>query len=257
MSPTRELAQQTEAVSRRFGSALGLNTVCVFGGASRNFQINQLRKRVDLVVATPGRMIDLLECGATDLSQCSYVVLDEADRMLDMGFEPQIRQVLKEVSTDRQMLMWSATWPKEVRNLANDLANRESLVHLNIGSTELSANKNIEQEIVVSSNSNEKKNKMVELVGEISPEEKVLIFASTKRTVDFLETLLVRNGIKAMGIHGDKSQNARDRTLFNFREGRRNVLVATDVASRGLDVDDIKLVINYDFPGNIEDYIHR
>ena len=259
LSPTRELAQQTEQVSHNFGSPLGLGTVCVYGGSSRHVQIKKLSQRnVDIIVATPGRIIDLHECGNVALDSCDFVVLDEADRMLDMGFEPQIRDILQNVAEKRQMLMWSATWPNEVRDLANDLSNQENLVHLNIGSTELQANPNIEQVVELTQSEIEKKEKLKELLlEEVESTEKVLIFAATKRSVDYLEHFLSRNGIRAMGIHGDKSQQARDRVLFNFRQGRRNVLIATDVASRGLDVDDVKLVINYDFPKNIEDYVHR
>jgi len=258
LSPTRELAQQTEAVSKNFGSTCGLSTVAVFGGASRTQQINLLQKKVDIVVATPGRMIDLLESGGTHLERCTYVVLDEADRMLDMGFEPQIRQILEQVRPDRQMLMWSATWPQEVRKLAKDFfGQKKDLIHMNIGSTELQANPNIEQVIEVTENSMDKKNKVVEYVAEVPEGERVLIFTATKRTADFLEQMLYRQKFKAVAIHGGKTQQARDRALNDFRNGKRNVLVATDVASRGLDVDDIKLVINFDMPSNIEDYIHR
>merc|ERR1711935_1304814 len=258
LSPTRELAQQTQAVSQKFGSTCGISTVAVFGGASRDGQIKQLRNKVDIVVATPGRMIDLLESGGTHLERCTYVVLDEADRMLDMGFEPQIRQILEQVRPDRQMLMWSATWPQEVRKLAKDFFGQEKdLVHMNIGSTELQANPNIEQVIEVTENSMEKKDKVLEYLAEVPQGERVLIFTATKRTADFLEQMLYRQKFRAVAIHGGKTQAARDRALYDFRDGKRNVLVATDVASRGLDVDDIKLVINFDMPANIEDYVHR
>jgi len=258
LSPTRELAQQTQAVSQKFGSTCGISTVAVFGGASRDQQIKQLRNKVDIVVATPGRMIDLLESGGTHLERCTYVVLDEADRMLDMGFEPQIRQILEQVRPDRQMLMWSATWPHEVRKLAKDFFGQEKdLVHMNIGSTELQANPNIEQVIEVTENSMEKKDKVLEYLAEVPQGERVLIFTATKRTADFLEQMLYRQKFRAVAIHGGKTQAARDRALYDFRDGKRNVLVATDVASRGLDVDDIKLVINFDMPANIEDYVHR
>lgn len=142
MAPTRELAQQTEKVAIKFGH--GINTVCVFGGSSKRFQMNQLSRNVDLVVATPGRLIDILETGGTSLENCSFMVLDEADRMLDMGFEPQIRKILEQAHPDKQMQMWSATWPKEVQSLARDFLGRD-FVHLNIGSVDLQANHRIEQ----------------------------------------------------------------------------------------------------------------
>jgi ATP-dependent RNA helicase DDX5/DBP2 len=260
LAPTRELAQQIEKVASQFGRASGVKPVCLFGGASRFHQIKELRSGANMVIATPGRLIDLLENRETNFERCSYLVLDEADRMLDMGFEPQIRKIVGQVRPDRQMLMWSATWPEDVRELAEDFldaATTKDYVHLNIGSTELQANHDIEQTIDVI----ERRDKMSKLMQimeqDVQAEDRVLVFASTKRQVDLIERNLQRKGHRVSGIHGDKSQGRRDSVLNNFRSGRVPILVATDVASRGLDVDDIKIVINYDFPGTIEDYIHR
>ncbi len=250
--------QQIEKVSQEYGRLCRLNTVSLYGGAQKSIQIGQLRRPVDIIAATPGRLIDLIQSGIVSLDRCTYVVLDEADRMLDMGFEDSIREILSQVRPDRQLLMWSATWPQEVQQLARDFFNLEnSFVHFNIGSPELAANPNIEQRIEVVNDDRTKQAKLLDILKDVSLDEKVLIFTATKRYADFLESFLYRNRFKTSAIHGDKSQKQRDFAMQRFREGSRNILVATDVASRGIDVDDIKVVINFDFPTNIEDYIHR
>ena len=256
LAPTRELAQQIEQVAKQYGK--GVMTTCVFGGASKMYQSRQLQRKTDILVATPGRLIDFIESGIASLERCSYVVLDEADRMLDMGFEPQLRRILEEVPANRQMLMWSATWPKEVETLAKDFLKDGSnpYVHLNIGSIDLQANQNIEQQIKVIED-HDKRDTLIEIAQENKHEGKILIFANTKRTVDFIVKVLQRYDCRAIGIHGDKTQQMRDNALNRFRSGSYNILVASDVAARGLDVNDIKLVINYDMPANTEDYIHR
>ena len=256
LAPTRELVQQIENVARTYGK--GVWTTSVFGGASRMYQARQLQRNTDILVATPGRLIDLLESDMATLNRISYVVLDEADRMLDMGFEPQLRRILEEVPANRQMLMWSATWPKEVESLAKDFLQTDSnsYVHLNIGSIDLQANQNIEQVFEILEDQ-DKRDKLIEIAQEHKHEGKILIFANTKKSVDYIVKILHRYDCRSIGIHGDKTQGMRDNALSRFRSGSYNFLVATDVASRGLDVDDIKLVINYDMPTNTEDYIHR
>ena len=206
--------------------------------------------------ATPGRLIDFLEMGKTNLRRCTYLALDEADRMLDMGFEPQIRKIIEQIRPDRQVLMWSATWPKEVRRLAEDFLT--DYTHINIGSQDLHANHNILQ-IVDVCEEYQKEQKLARLLEEIGcePQNKILIFVETKRKADDLTRLMRRDGYPAMCIHGDKQQKERDWVLGEFRRGSTSILVATDVAARGLDVDDVKFVINYDYPNNSEDYIHR
>ncbi|CAA9997370.1 unnamed protein product [Nesidiocoris tenuis] len=256
LAPTRELAQQIQQVAADFGSHTDVRNTCVFGGAPKGSQARDLERGVEIVIATPGRLIDFLEKGTTNLKRCTYLVLDEADRMLDMGFEPQIRKIIEQIRPDRQVLMWSATWPKEVRNLAEEFLT--SYVQLNIGSLELAANHNIQQ-IVDICDEYEKPGKLCDLLTDIMREEenKTIIFVETKRSVDEITRTINRNGWRANSIHGDKSQQDRDAVLQDFRSGRVNILVATDVAARGLDVEDVKFVINYDYPSSSEDYVHR
>jgi len=256
LAPTRELAQQVQQVAADFGKASRLKSTCVYGGAPKGPQLRDLERGVEICIATPGRLIDFLECNKTNLRRCTYLVLDEADRMLDMGFEPQIRKIVDQIRPDRQTLMWSATWPKEVRQLAEDFL--KEYVQINIGALQLSANHNILQ-IVDVCNDMEKEDKLLRLLEEIMSEKenKTIIFVETKRKCDDITRRMRRDGWPAMGIHGDKSQQERDWVLNEFKFGKAPILIATDVASRGLDVEDIKFVINYDYPNNSEDYIHR
>ncbi|XP_005797543.1 probable ATP-dependent RNA helicase DDX5 [Xiphophorus maculatus] len=256
LAPTRELAQQVQQVAAEYGRASRLKSTCIYGGAPKGPQIRDLERGVEICIATPGRLIDFLECGKTNLRRCTYLVLDEADRMLDMGFEPQIRKIVEQIRPDRQTLMWSATWPKEVRQLAEDFL--KDYVQINIGALQLSANHNILQ-IVDVCNDLEKEDKLIRLLEEIMSEKenKTIIFVETKRRCDELTRRMRRDGWPAMGIHGDKSQQERDWVLNEFRFGKAPILIATDVASRGLDVEDVKFVINYDYPNSSEDYIHR
>lgn len=256
LAPTRELAQQIQQVTQDFGQLARVRNTCVFGGAPKGGQARDLEKGVEIVIATPGRLIDFLESGKTNLRRCTYLVLDEADRMLDMGFEPQIRKIVEQVRPDRQTLMWSATWPKEVRALAEDFF--QDYIQINVGSLTLSANHNILQIIDVCQE-HEKENKLRLLLDEIGQEQenKTIIFVETKRKVDQITREMRKIGWPAMCIHGDKSQNERDWVLQEFRANRAPILVATDVAARGLDVEDVKFVINFDYPNCSEDYVHR
>ncbi|XP_014089933.2 ATP-dependent RNA helicase p62 [Bactrocera oleae] len=258
LAPTRELAQQIQTVANDFGSSVYVRNTCIFGGAPKGKQANDLERGVEIVIATPGRLLDFLATGITNLRRCTYLVLDEADRMLDMGFEPQIRKILGQIRPDRQILMWSATWPKEVRQLAEDFLG--SYIQVNIGSLELSANHNIRQYVDVC-NEHDKGTKLKDLLSHIYDQShapgKIIIFVATKKKVDELSRFINGFGVRVGSIHGDKSQVDRDNVLAEFRSGRSNILVATDVAARGLDVDGIKYVINFDFPQSSEDYIHR
>ncbi|XP_034045444.1 probable ATP-dependent RNA helicase DDX5 [Thalassophryne amazonica] len=256
LAPTRELAQQVQQVAAEYGRASRLKSTCIYGGAPKGPQLRDLERGVEICIATPGRLIDFLEAGKTNLRRCTYLVLDEADRMLDMGFEPQIRKIVDQIRPDRQTLMWSATWPKEVRQLAEDFL--KEYVQINIGALQLSANHNILQ-IVDVCGDGEKEDKLIRLLEEIMSEKenKTIIFVETKRRCDDLTRRMRKDGWPAMGIHGDKNQQERDWVLNEFKFGKAPILIATDVASRGLDVEDIKFVINFDYPNNSEDYIHR
>jgi len=256
LAPTRELAQQIQEVAADFGRTSRIKNTCVFGGAPKGPQLRDLEGGCEIVIATPGRLLDFLEMGKTNLRRTTYLVLDEADRMLDMGFEPQIRKIVEQIRPDRQVLMWSATWPKEVQRLAEDFLGEYT--HINIGATTLHANHNILQ-IVDVCDEYQKEEKLARLLEEIGtePHNKILIFTETKRKADDLTRVMRRDGYPAMCIHGDKQQKERDWVLGEFKHGSTTILVATDVAARGLDVDDVKFVINYDYPNNSEDYIHR
>ncbi|KAM7009384.1 putative ATP-dependent RNA helicase DDX17 [Tautogolabrus adspersus] len=256
LAPTRELAQQVQQVAYEYGKSSRIKTTCVYGGAPKGPQIRDLERGVEICIATPGRLIDFLESGKTNLRRCTYLVLDEADRMLDMGFEPQIRKIVEQIRPDRQTLMWSATWPKEVRQLAEDFL--RDYIQINVGALELSANHNILQIVDVCMET-EKDQKLFQLMEEIMAEKenKTIIFVETKKRCDDLTRRMRRDGWPAMCIHGDKSQPERDWVLTEFRSGKAPILIATDVASRGLDVEDVKFVINYDYPNSSEDYVHR
>ncbi|CAC5402173.1 DEAD-box ATP-dependent RNA helicase 40,Putative ATP-dependent RNA helicase Pl10,DEAD-box ATP-dependent RNA helicase 52A,DEAD-box ATP-dependent RNA helicase 5,Putative DEAD-box RNA helicase HEL64,ATP-dependent RNA helicase DBP2 [Pyricularia oryzae 70-15],Pre-mRNA-processing ATP-dependent RNA helicase prp5,ATP-dependent RNA helicase dbp2,ATP-dependent RNA helicase DBP3,Probable ATP-dependent RNA helicase DDX17,DEAD-box ATP-dependent RNA helicase 14,ATP-dependent RNA helicase p62,ATP-dependent RNA helicase DB len=256
--PTRELCQQVQEVADRFGYPMRMKSAAIYGGANRYPQLQKLSRGAEVCIATPGRLNDFLSSGETNLDRCTCLVLDEADRMLDMGFEPQIRQIIEQIRPDRQTLMWSATWPEEVQELANDYLHDH--VKINVGSVDLIANKNIKQEVVIC-NSHEKPQELGKILQQIiqSPkDEKVLIFAQTKVMCERISQEIRRNGIHNVCIHGDKSQRQRDHCLEVFRNGRVKIMVATDVCARGLDVSDITYVVNYDFPPKgVEDYIHR
>ncbi|KYN03947.1 putative ATP-dependent RNA helicase DDX17, partial [Cyphomyrmex costatus] len=233
LAPTRELAQQIQQVADDFGHSSGIRNTCLYGGAPKGAQARDLDGGVEIVIATPGRLLDFLESGKTNLKRCTYLVLDEADRMLDMGFEPQIRKIIEQIRPDRQTLMWSATWPKEVKNLAEDFL--KDYAQINVGSLQLSANHNILQIIDVCQDY-EKENKLSTLLKEImaESENKTIVFIETKRRVDEITRKMKRDGWPAVCIHGDKTQQERDWVLQDFRSGKAPILVATDVAARGL-----------------------
>ncbi|KAH8854311.1 putative ATP-dependent RNA helicase DDX17 [Schistosoma japonicum] len=251
--PTRELAQQVEKVAEDFCYSAGFKSACLYGGASRTSQGEALGQSPEVVIATPGRLLDFLESRHTNLRRCTYLVLDEADRMLDMGFEPSIRRVVSQVRPDRQTLMWSATWPREVKALAEDFL--YDYIQINVGSTKLSANHNIRQHVEILSES-EKFKRLLSLLNSFD-NARVLVFTETKKRTDEICQKLQDKGFDATAMHGDKHQKERDRALDMFRDGHVSVLVATDVASRGLDINDIRYIINYDYPSQTEDYIHR
>ncbi|XP_011311045.1 ATP-dependent RNA helicase p62-like isoform X2 [Fopius arisanus] len=245
LAPTRELAQQIQTVAQDFGSLSYVRNTCIFGGAPKGGQARDLERGVEIVIATPGRLIDFLERGTTNLRRCTYLVLDEADRMLDMGFEPQIRKIIEQIRPDRQVLMWSATWPKEVRNLAEEYLT--DYTQLNIGSLSLSANHNILQ-IVDVCQEHEKETKLGTLLQEIGNVNddggKTIIFVETKKKVENITRNIRRYGWPAVCMHGDKSQQERDYVLREFRNKKGSILVATDVAARGLEAHGAQMMLS-------------
>lgn len=258
LAPTRELVLQiTEVVNEYKGN---LSSVAIYGGVSSFSQKQALRSGAEILIATPGRLIDLFDQGCVNLQRVTFLVLDEADRMLDMGFEPQLKRIIPKTHSERQTLMWSATWPREVRNLAMDYMN--DYIQVNIGEDELTVNKRIEQKVLVTENREKKKILLNELNNTFNDKSenkkrKVIIFCNTKRMCDDLDFYLRDQNYKSTAIHGDKSQNVRDRVINDFKDGYKTILIATDVAARGLDVKDVDLVLNYDFPKQCEDYVHR
>jgi ATP-dependent RNA helicase DDX5/DBP2 len=251
LAPTRELCTQICEEIDLFARKVGLFAHAVYGGASSGPQKDALSRGVPVLVATPGRLIDLHEQGCVPLGRVTFLVLDEADRMLDMGFKPQLEKIIPRTNPKRQTLMWSATWPAAVKSLARDYTS--DAIQVNIGSELLTANSLINQKVIVI----EPQYKDKELVEVLKNEKgKVIVFCNMKRTCDDIERLLCRD-FRCATIHGDKMQSARERIINDFKSGNKNILIATDVAARGLDVKDVKLVINYDFPNSCDDYVHR
>lgn len=233
LAPTRELAVQIQQECSKFGSSSRIRNTCVYGGAPKGQQIRDLARGVEICIATPGRLIDMLETGKTNLRRVTYLVLDEADRMLDMGFEPQIRKIVDQIRPDRQTLMWSATWPKEVQALTRDYLNDP--IQVTVGSLELAASHTITQLVEVVTEF-EKRDRLIKHLetATADPEAKCLIFASTKRTCDEITNYLRADGWPALAIHGDKQQGERDWVLKEFKTGKSPIMVATDVAARGI-----------------------
>jgi len=258
MLPTRELAQQVEEEAKKFGAAMRVRSCVVYGGAPRMQQKRDLEAGAEIVVGCPGRLLDFIQSGVVNMRRVSFLILDEADRMLDMGFEPQIRKICGQMRRERQTLMYSATWPKEVRRLAEDFLNMPRMIMIGSNGDELVANKNINQivEVVEEWDKPARFTQFMEkaYAGKVI---KSIVFTDTKRACDYLAQELGKRGWPVAPIHGDKDQRQRDSVLRDFRAGRIPILIATDVAARGIDVSDIEYVINYDFPQTIEDYVHR
>ncbi|KAK4884800.1 hypothetical protein RN001_001071 [Aquatica leii] len=255
IAPTRELALQIEREVKKY-QYKQIKAVCVYGGGNRKEQVNIVTKGVDIVIATPGRLNDLVLAGYISLHSITYVVLDEADRMLDMGFEPQIRKVLYDVRPDRQTVMTSATWPPGVRRLADSYM--DNPVQVYVGSLDLAAVHTVIQTILIlPDEEDEKFRTFMEFAANMQEDEKAIVFCGKKTRADYLASELVINGIDCQSIHGDREQCDREQALADITDGTVQILIATDVASRGLDIEDITHVINYDFPRNIEEYVHR
>ncbi|CAG9330270.1 unnamed protein product [Blepharisma stoltei] len=256
LAPTRELTIQIGEEYKKFSRGSGTSSLCVYGGASRYVQSRNLEKELHTLIATPGRLIDFIDSGSVSLEHISYFVLDEADRMLDMGFENQLRKIISKLSERRQTLMFTATWPKGVEALANEFLKSPS--RITIGSNILSANPDISQRFIFIEEEDQKILKLKEILKRTIDEDyKVLIFTKTKIETENLAKTLTLMKFRAFAIHGDMDQKHRDSLMRNFRSGIIKILVATDVAQRGLDIKDIDLIINYNMPLVINDYIHR
>ena len=252
LTPTRELAQQVHQSFLKYSQGLGLNAVVAYGGASINPQIDALKKGCDVLVATPGRLLELAIKEVIDLSTVETLVLDEADRMLDMGFIVDIERILKRLPETRQTLFFSATFNDDVFSLSKTILKQPKLIEVAERNTTAAK---IEQRFYEVDNKR-KAGLVAYLIGSKNWQQ-VLIFTRTKQAVDELASELEKDGIKAAAVHGDKSQGARDRGLEEFKTGQVRALVATDVAARGLDIKQLQYVINYELPYNAEDYIHR
>merc|ERR1719157_159986 len=255
LAPTRELAVQIKEECDKFGQSSDIKNTVVYGGVPKQKQVRDLRSGVEIIIATPGRLIDHLEQGNTNLKRVTFFVMDEADRMLDMGFEPQLRKIASQIRPDRQVLMWSATWPKEVQNLARDYL--QEYYQVTVGSLDLAGNKDVTQVIDICTDQDKYRNLLKYLRDNLTSKDRVLVFVETKKGCDMLTRSLRMDGMQARAMHGDKSQEERDWVLREFKSCQSTLLVATDVAARGLDVDDIRMVVNFDFPNDMESYIHR
>eukprot|EP00455_Lapot_gusevi_P054709 TRINITY_DN881_c0_g1_i3.p1 TRINITY_DN881_c0_g1~~TRINITY_DN881_c0_g1_i3.p1 ORF type:complete len:564 (+),score=212.82 TRINITY_DN881_c0_g1_i3:106-1797(+) len=257
LAPTRELAMQISDVCVSAGEPLGLRTVILLGGMPRDQQVKALKRGAAILVATPGRLLDILRSGDATLNRVTFFVLDEADRMLDMGFLPDIREVVSLIpSPARQTLMFSATWPAAVQALASEF--QKNPVKITIGSEDLTANQRIQQIVEVFDDPRAKDRKLEGLLKQYHKKNnKIIIFCLYKKEAARVEQYLQSRGMKAAAIHGDKPQNERNRVLEKFKDGTTPLLVATDVAARGLDIPNVEYVINYTFPLTIEDYVHR
>lgn len=252
LTPTRELAAQVQESVRTYGKYLPLRSTVIFGGVGINPQIEALRRGVDILVATPGRLLDHAGQRTVDLSQIEFLVLDEADRMLDMGFIHDIRKVLALLPTKRQNLLFSATFSDDIRRLAEKLLN-------NPASVEVASRNSTAERVDQLVHPVDKSRKRALLSHLISNGDwrQVLVFTRTKHGANRLAEQLERDGLTAAAIHGNKSQNARTRALGDFKRGAIRVLVATDIAARGLDIQELPHVVNYELPNVPEDYVHR
>ncbi len=252
ITPTRELAAQVEESVRTYGKYMNLKSALVYGGVGMQPQVDALRRGVDILVATPGRLLDHVQQKTVDLRQVQILVLDEGDRMLDMGFIHDIRRILALLPTQRQNLLFSATFPEEIRKLAASFMKNPATVEV--------ARRNTPAELVAQVaypvQADQKRQLLAHLV-KSNDWRQVLVFVRTKHGANRLAQQLLREGIEADAIHGNKAQNARTRTLAQFKAGSLRVLVATDIAARGLDIEALPHVVNYDMPHVAEDYVHR
>lgn len=252
VTPTRELAIQIGDSFKAYGKYSHLQNTVIFGGVPQNPQVRQLRKGTDNLIATPGRLLDLMDQGHISLRDIKYFVLDEADRMLDMGFIHDIKKLLLKLPKERQSLFFSATMPPKIKTLSQQILVNPKTVTVNPVS---STAETIQQQLYTT-NKSSKKNLLFHIL-ENDELEQVLMFSRTKHGADRIVRNLRNKKIESAAIHGDKSQNQRQKALKQFKEGRIRVLVATDIAARGIDIDKLRFVINYDIPNEPETYVHR
>jgi len=252
LTPTRELAAQVEASIKTYGKHLKLTSMALFGGVGFGGQIAQLRRGIDILVATPGRLLDHQAQGNVNFSRVEMFVLDEADRMLDMGFIPDVKRVLAILPKQRQNLLFSATFSTEIKAFAEKLLNRPRMIEV----TPPNSTVDMIAQRVHPVNRDEKSKLLAWLVGH-NQWQQVLVFTRTKHGADKLTRSLENDGIRAVAMHGNKSQNLRTRALADFKAGKVAVMVATDIAARGIDIDQLPHVVNFDLPNVPEDYIHR
>ncbi|OEU19270.1 DEAD-domain-containing protein [Fragilariopsis cylindrus CCMP1102] len=264
VSPTRELAMQIHKECVKFGTPIGISATVLYGGANANAQIQELRKGGQIVVATPGRLCDLLDRkSCLTLNNCHFIILDEADRMLDMGFEPQLKQITTALpeKSSRQTLFFTATWPKAVRKVAAKfMRGEQETIEIFIGegtaNGELVANKSVKQTFIEAQDDMKDKILYDFLCG-LDEKASVVIFANTKRRVDFVAKMFWQEGFTTCAVHGDKQQHERDTSLRKFVSKECAILVATDVAARGLDIKGVTHVVNFDMARDCDSYIHR
>ncbi len=252
LTPTRELAAQVNDSLRTYGRHLNLRSTTVFGGVGMQPQVDALRRGVDIIVATPGRLIDHIQRRSVDLSQIKTLVLDEADRMLDMGFLPAIKRILQNLSDDRQTLLFSATFAPEIKALAQQFMRNPAEVQATPSNSAAPRVRHILHPV----DSAKKRDLLLHILSEDSRRQ-TLVFSRTKHGADRVQKILEQAGLRAAAIHGNKSQGARTRALADFKAGKITVLVATDIAARGIDIDQLPVVINLDLPMVAEDYVHR
>ena len=252
LTPTRELAIQIDESFAAYGRHTGLKHLVIFGGVSQKPQVDALRRGVDILTATPGRLLDLMNQGYVRLDHIKMLVLDEADRMLDMGFVNDVKKVIAKVPAKRQTLFFSATMPKEIQQLADTILKNPEKVEV----TPVSSTADTIQQTLYYVEKNNKKSLLIHLLGDKSIKT-ALVFTRTKHGADRVVKDLNRVGITAEAIHGNKSQNARQRALTNFKNRTTRVLIATDIAARGIDIDELTHVINYEIPNIPETYVHR
>jgi ATP-dependent RNA helicase RhlE len=252
LTPTRELAIQIDESFRAYGKNLNLKSLVIFGGVSQVPQTNALRNGVDILIATPGRLLDLVEQRYINLSQLEFFVLDEADRMLDMGFIHDIKKIITKIPAKRQTLFFSATMPTEIAKLSGTILNNPAKVEV----TPVSSTAETIQQAMYFVEKENKKHLLIHLLKDKNIQS-ALVFTRTKHGADKVVKELSRAGVGAEAIHGNKSQNARQRALTNFKTGHTRVLVATDIAARGIDVDNLSHVINFELPNVPETYVHR